>query len=55
MPDKAIKCVECSNDFTFTDGEQAFYESKGFHVPKRCQDCRKKKRDGFTKDRHAKK
>ncbi len=42
MPDKTIKCVDCGNEFVFTEGEQAFYEEKGFHEPKRCKECRQK-------------
>ena len=42
MPDKTIKCVEknCGQEFTFTEGEQAFYESRGYTEPKRCKECR---------------
>lgn len=35
-----IACVACGAEFTFTDEEQAFYESKGFQAPKKCKPCR---------------
>jgi CxxC-x17-CxxC domain-containing protein len=40
--DKTIKCRDCGNDFTFTAGEQEFYQQKGFtNEPSRCPDCRR--------------
>ncbi len=50
MQDKTLKCVDCSNDFVFTSGEQEFYAQKGFtNAPTRCPSCRaarKASRDG---------
>lgn len=40
MADQTITCTDCGKQFTFTDNEQAFYESKGFSNPGRCPDCR---------------
>jgi len=43
--DKAIQCSDCGTNFTFTAGEQEFYESKGFtNEPKRCPMCRRAKK-----------
>jgi hypothetical protein len=42
--DKQIKCSDCGNDFVFTAGEQAHFASKGFVDPKRCRDCRAKRK-----------
>lgn len=43
--DKTIKCVDCGEEFTFTAGEQAFYQEKGFtNEPKRCKACRDKRK-----------
>ncbi len=42
MTDKTLTCKDCGADFTFTEGEQAFYAEKGFeNEPQRCVDCRK--------------
>ena len=40
MQDKIIKCRNCGKEFTFTVGEQKFYEEKGFAAPVRCKECR---------------
>jgi len=45
MPDKTLVCVECGKEFTFTEGEQAFYQEKGFQEPKRCKECRMKAKE----------
>ncbi len=48
--DKTLTCRDCGQPFTFTAGEQAFYQEKGFtNQPSRCADCRranKARRDG---------
>jgi CxxC-x17-CxxC domain-containing protein len=39
--DREIACMDCSQAFVFTAGEQEFYERKGFkEEPKRCKPCR---------------
>jgi CxxC-x17-CxxC domain-containing protein len=44
--DRKLKCVSCSEEFTFTVGEQAFFERKKFvNDPKHCKQC-KAKREG---------
>lgn len=43
--DRNIVCVECSQTFVFSAGEQEFYQEKGLmHEPRRCQDCRNARR-----------
>lgn len=44
MNEITIKCKDCSNSFDFSEGEQKFYEEKGFSSPVRCQECRKAKK-----------
>ncbi|ERJ12762.1 zinc-ribbon domain-containing protein [Haloplasma contractile] len=45
MADKTIVCKDCSEGFTFTEGEQEFYKEKGFeNDPVRCTDCRQKRK-----------
>ncbi len=39
--DKSIQCSDCGTAFTFSAGEQEFFESKSFtNEPKRCPECR---------------
>ena len=38
LEDKVLICVDCENEFTFTVGEQEFYQERGFeNEPKRLQ------------------
>ena len=54
--DIKTKCVEgnCDNDFSISQGEVRFYTDKGYLLPKRCQDCRtrrkKEREDKETKE-----
>jgi CxxC-x17-CxxC domain-containing protein len=40
MSDKTLTCRDCGQQFTFTAGEQAFYQERGFSEPQRCPGCR---------------
>ena len=40
MSDRTITCLHCGQGFTFTAGEQAFYQERGFSEPQRCANCR---------------
>ena len=40
MPTEVLKCVDCGNDFEFTERDQEFFQQKGFTPPKRCKPCR---------------
>lgn len=43
--DKTLTCIDCGKDFIFTAGEQSFYKEKNLtNEPKRCKECREKKR-----------
>jgi CxxC-x17-CxxC domain-containing protein len=43
--DKTLKCIECSQDFTYTVAEQELHQSLGYqNEPKRCTPCREAKR-----------
>ena len=45
LQDKTLQCSECGASFTFTVGEQEFYQSKGYtNEPKRCPTCRQTRR-----------
>jgi hypothetical protein len=40
--DKTLQCADCGIIFTFTAGQQRFFESKGLtNEPRRCPRCRK--------------
>lgn len=50
--DKTLICQDCGNEFVFTAGEQSFYHEKGLdHEPKRCKECRDKKKAARNNDR----
>jgi len=43
-----IKCLDCENEFEFTDEERTWFEDKfgaDFKPPKRCKPCRKKRKE----------
>jgi CxxC-x17-CxxC domain-containing protein len=41
LADKTLTCIDCGSAFTFTVGEQQFYQMKGLmNEPKRCPSCR---------------
>jgi len=44
--EKIRKCVEldCGRGFVITEGEKEFFEMKQFKLPKRCPDCRERKK-----------
>jgi CxxC-x17-CxxC domain-containing protein len=44
MPDMSVTCRDCGQTFTFTEGEQDFYNSKGYTQPTRCPACRATKK-----------
>ncbi len=42
--DSLIRCIDCSQDFIWTAGEQIFFRDKQLqNPPKRCKDCKKAK------------
>ncbi|MCX6012276.1 MAG: zinc-ribbon domain containing protein [Chloroflexi bacterium] len=44
--DKSLVCSDCGATFTFSAAEQEFYATKGLkNEPKRCQSCRKSKKN----------
>lgn len=44
--DREERCIEntCRAKYTITAGEQEFFADKGFTLPKRCVDCRAKRK-----------
>jgi hypothetical protein len=53
MADKNLTCKDCGATFVFTEGEQAFYQEKGFtNEPQRCPDCRRAKKEQRNNERN---
>lgn len=48
--DIELTCIDCELSFIFTAGEQRFYSSKGLSMPKRCQPCRKARKDSIARE-----
>jgi uncharacterized membrane protein YgcG len=44
MPDQTLVCRDCQSEFTYTEGEQQFYQEKGFSAPVRCGECRRRRK-----------
>ena len=50
--DKTLVCKECGKEFTFTAGEQEFYNEKVFeNEPQRCRECREAKKNAARAQR----
>lgn len=50
--DQTLTCRDCGKEFTWTAGEQEFYQQKGFtNPPSRCPECRSKKKAEFRNNR----
>ena len=44
--DRAIRCVDCGENFMWTGGEQVFFHDKGLkNEPKRCKPCKQAKNE----------
>ena len=53
MPEKTLNCKDCGAQFVFTEGEQAFYQEKGFtNEPQRCPDCRRARKQQNNNNRY---
>lgn len=40
-----VDCVDCGVTFDISVEEQNWYEERGYQMPKRCNKCRKAKRN----------
>lgn len=49
--DKLVICGDCASEFVWTKGEQEFYAERGFQPPKRCQTCRRNRKEQRRADR----
>lgn len=39
-----MKCKECGQEFEVSAKEEKFFKDKGLETPKRCRECRLKRR-----------
>lgn len=46
--DRVVLCRDCRQEFTFSAGEQRFFEQRGLQSPRRCSVCREEKRKQGT-------
>jgi len=56
LSDIKIQCIDCKTSFLFTIGEQEFMQGlkndgkiASVNAPKRCGDCRQKKKERYEK------
>ncbi|MGB8706829.1 MAG: zinc-ribbon domain containing protein [Dehalococcoidia bacterium] len=47
--DKTLICIECGCEFIFESGEQQFYLAKSLIEPKRCPECRRRRKATITR------
>lgn len=54
IQDKNLSCLDCGEEFLFSRNEQMFYAERGFtNEPKRCKDCRDKRKNGRGDSMHG--
>lgn len=41
---KELTCSDCGEAFSFSEREQEFFREKGFSEPKRCKNCRDRRK-----------
>ena len=50
VKDQELLCVQCENIFVVTADEKRRLIERGFDIPKRCPDCRKRKHRYFEEE-----
>ena len=43
--DLQMTCSDCGQEFTFSREDQAFFQDRGYSIPKRCRACRQAKKN----------
>lgn len=52
--DQVLRCIDCSEEFVFSAGEQLFFADKGLtNAPKRCKPCKLKKNERIAANMQA--
>lgn len=49
-PDVIRVCRDCREEFVLRGGEIDFFKTKGLSLPRRCQKCRKSRRDQYKQE-----
>ena len=49
--DTTVTCCDCGRDFVWEKGEREYYWSKGLADPKRCPECRQRRKITIRSDR----
>jgi CxxC-x17-CxxC domain-containing protein len=52
VKETVLLCQNCGGEFSFTAGEQSFYETHGLSQPKRCPKCRDDRSGGSSSAHH---
>jgi len=52
MADITINCVDCKNDFVWSERDQEFYADHNYDKPKRCKSCRDKRKSNNNNSRN---
>ena len=50
LKDKHLQCLDCGLSFIFSKGEQRYFLSKGLSEPKRCPQCRLKRKASLVRE-----
>lgn len=54
LENKHLTCIDCGSNFVFSPGEQRYFLSKGLSEPKRCPQCRLKRKLTLVREGGAK-
>lgn len=47
------KCKDCGAEFEISPGEQRFYAEREWDLPKRCKDCREKRKKEKSNEKNG--
>lgn len=50
IEDAVLRCCDCYGQFTFSAGERRYFLSKGLTIPKRCPECRTRRKRSLVPD-----
>ena len=51
--DLLLQCQDCGTDFVLESREQLWYFRRGLAMPKRCPECRQRRRNAEGGERHG--